>query len=78
MGRWYREGLTQNQWDKFPQKIKNRYPYQAQLPQADWKDFEMNVFERIDNVIISALLQNRALLKSSTTWQIDVEDIYGD
>jgi len=48
------------------------------LPQADWKDFEMNVFERIDNVIISALLQNRALLKSSTTWQIDVEDIYGD
>jgi len=75
MGRWYREGLTQNQWDKFPQKIKNRYPYQAQLPQAEWDDFLLNVFEPISDRIIAKMLENRELLFQSTTWTINVEDI---
>lgn len=75
MGKWYREGLTQTQWDNFPQKIKNRYPYVSQLSQADWDDFTENVFELISARIIEKLLQQRALLYESTTWTINVEDI---
>lgn len=75
MGRWYREGLTQAQWDKFPQRIKNRYLYTAQLSQADWYDFTQNVFEPISGRITGKLLAQRALLFESTSWQINVEDI---
>lgn len=75
MGKWYKEGLTQTQWNKFPQKIKNRYPYAAQLSQADWGDFRNNVFEPIQHRIIEKLLTQRTLLSESITWSIDVEDI---
>ena len=75
MGRWYREGLTHAQWDKFPRKIKNRYPYTPQLGHADWYDFTQNVFEPISGRITGNLLAQRALLFESTSWQINVEDI---
>ena len=75
MGKWYREGLTHTQWNKFPQKIKNRYPYTAQLSQAHWNDFRNNVFEPIQGRIIDKLLAQRALLFESTSWSINVEDI---
>lgn len=75
MGRWYRAGLTQAQWNNFPQKIKNRYPYVSQLSQANWDDFTENVFEPISQRTIAKLLEQRALLFESTAWTIDVEDI---
>ncbi len=75
MGKWYREGLTESQWDRFPQKIKNRYPYKARLNQAEWDDFTANVFQPISNRITERLLENRELLKQSTAWQIDIEDV---
>ena len=75
MGKWYREGLTQTQWNKFPQRIKYRYSYQAQLSQLEWDDFTSNVFEPISQRIIEKLLENRELLTQSTAWKINVEDI---
>jgi len=75
MGKWYREGLTEAQWNNFPQKIKTRYPYVAYLSRADWYDFTSTLFEPIHNRIVEKLLQQRALLFDSTTWSIAVEDI---
>lgn len=75
MGKWRRDGLTEAQWNQLPQKIKTRYPYVAQLSEADWNDFTLNVFESISERIIEKLLQQRALLKESTAWIIAVEDI---
>lgn len=75
MGKWHREGLTQTQWDKFPQKIKNRYPYTAQLSKETWRDFVHSVFEPIMSRITGKMLEQRALLSASTTWDIVVEDI---
>lgn len=75
MGKWYREGLTQTQWDRLPAKLKNKYPYKAQLTQAEWDDFTNNIFEKISSRIINKLLHNRELVSQAETWQINVEDI---
>ena len=75
MGEWHRDGLTQSQWNQFPQKIKDRYSYMPQLSDADWRDFILNVFEPIEGRIVEKLLNNRQLLFQSTTWTINVEDI---
>jgi len=74
MGRWYKVGLTQSQWDKFPQKVKNRYPYKPQLAKDQWDDFT-RLFEEFENKIIAPLLANRELLKQSTNWTVDVDNI---
>lgn len=75
MGDWYREGVTETKWNKLPQRIKNRYPYKAQLSQAEWNDFLRNVFDPISHRIVTGIGKNRALLFQSTTWDIKVEDI---
>ena len=75
MGQWYREGLTFAQWEKLPQRIKDRYPYKTKLSQAEWDEFTSNVFEPINTRIVERLLGNRELLFQSKTWEIHVEDI---
>lgn len=75
MRKWYKDGLTQAQWDKFPQKIRNRYPYVAQLSQGDWDDFRLNVFEPISMKIMYQLGIQQNLMFESQTWSIAVEDI---
>ena len=76
MGMWYRVGgLTEIQYNnQFPQKVRDRYAYTPQLSQADWDDF-LEMFEGISNRIVDKLLQQRELLKASTEWTINVEDI---
>lgn len=77
MGKWYREGgVIQTQWNALlPQKLKKRYPYKAQITEAEWRDFTDNVFMPISERIEEKLNQNRELLLQSTAWQINVEDI---
>ncbi len=75
MGKWYREGLAQSQWERFPQKIKNKYPYKPQLSQDDWDEFLENIFEPISTRISQGILDSRQLLFESTAWEINVEDI---
>lgn len=74
MGRWYREGLTQNQWNRFPQKLKNRYSYKTQLTEAEWYGF-INLFDRFEGRVMAALLVNRELLANSTNWSINEDDL---
>ena len=66
---------TSVQYNKLPQKIKDRYPYKERMAKGERDDFEMNVFEPISNRITEKLLQNRELLFQSTNWTINVEDI---
>lgn len=74
-GRWRREGLTQAQYDKFPQKIKNIFPYKPQLTDAEWQSFKENQFDPRQEKVVRAILTNRQLLKDSLQWDIKVEDI---
>ena len=72
-GKWFREGLTENQYDKFPNKVKNRYPYTEQAIEADWEDFQENVFKPISDVIITVMLIARGEAKESTYWNPDLD-----
>jgi len=74
MGRWYREGLTETQWGKFPQRVKNRYPYKPQLTEEDWRDF-VSLFGRLNHKVAVKLLESRDQLKESIAWAIDVNEI---
>jgi len=73
VGKWWRTGLTQNQYNQFPTKIKNRYPYVAQISKADWDDFESNVFEPVSIAIMAALNVARQDAKDSTYWSPDLD-----
>lgn len=73
MGKWHREGLTENQWNEFPQRIKNRYPYASVLTDEQWDDFT-NLFDRFEDKVIQPLLSNRQLLKNSMDWTVDVDN----
>jgi len=75
MGEWYREGITENKWDKLPEKLKIRYPYQPQLSSEKWQDFKSGVFEIATNRIVTDMSKQKELLKKSTTWAINELDI---
>lgn len=74
MGTWFREGITTVQWDKFPDKIKNRYPYKAQLTAAEWKDFDAVIFRPLFKAIDIALQSARTItLNDNATWSPDLD-----
>lgn len=54
MDKWYRLGLTQVQYDLFPNKVKNRYAYKANLTEAEFRDFEGKVYHRYLTVVMAA------------------------
>lgn len=65
---------TQKQWNRLPQRIKNRYPYKPQLSMEEWDDF-YRLFEVIQDRVVQPLLKNRELLKQSNKWAVDPEDL---
>ena len=74
IGKWYREGITKTAWNKLPSKVQNRYPYQAQLPLAEWQDF-LIVFDNVEDKVVRALLNNRDQLKNSTNWTPNLNEV---
>jgi len=75
MGKWHREGLSRQEWDRLPQRLRANYPYKAQLSREQWDDFVTNMFETAEAKLINILLENRQLLKESTAWRVDIEEI---
>lgn len=41
MGDWFRDGITQAKYDKFPAKVRNRYSFTlgVKLTKVQWDDF---------------------------------------
>ncbi|NOY72947.1 MAG: hypothetical protein GXP14_11325 [Gammaproteobacteria bacterium] len=74
VGRWYKTGLTQTQYNKFPARIKNRLDYVPQITEAQWKWFLRNMYRKLETAITIELLKNRMLLNDSTQWSIDPSD----
>ena len=73
--RWASIGLTQVQYNKFPQVIKNKYPYVAVLPNATWKSFLNEDYEPRENIVMNQLMIKRQLLQDSTRWIVDIGDL---
>lgn len=74
MGKWYTQGLTETQWNKFPAKIKTWYPYKAQLTAFEWDDYKRIVHRKIEDSIVPILTSNRDLLKQETQWDMEPTD----
>lgn len=74
-GKWYREGLTQVQYDKLPQKIKDKYSYKVQLAESKWKQFLNEDFEPRSQKISNQICVQREQLKQSNTWSIEVGNV---
>jgi len=74
-GVWYREGKTETQWDKLPLKVRNRYPYKAQLTEAEFRVFQSNVYSLIEKRIYEGMNNYLENLRNSTAWDPSIEDI---
>ena len=74
--RWFRVGgITQQQYDVQPAKLKDNFDYYAQLPFSEWKRFLTDFYEpRLDRLVI-AIGEHRAELKDSTRWTGNTETI---
>ena len=45
------------------------------ITQQEWKDYKINTFDPKQETIIDEILKQRALLKASTKWTIDIGTI---
>ena len=88
---WFHNEITQNQYDNPPlpnvpenlrpvvktafNYIKNKYPYKTQLTQADWDKFLQEDFEPRSNKICNQIGIQRASLKNSTMWGVNLNEI---
>jgi hypothetical protein len=88
---WYRHEITLAQYDNPPfpdvdeqgrtllrvtfEKLKSKYPYKSQLTQEDWGKFVREDFQPRSDKICDQIGVQKAMLKISSTWLVEVEDI---
>lgn len=72
---WHNIEVAEAQWAKLPNRLRNRYPYKAQLPENEWVDYKKNVEQIIEDKITDAMLENRAWLQLSNAWSIDIGEL---
>lgn len=72
---WLHEGLTKEQYNLFPEKIKTKYSYTDKLSKADWDKFQKEDFTPRSDKIGQEICVQRAELKKSTAFSIDIGDI---
>lgn len=73
--KWLHEGLTETQYNKFPIKVKTKYPYVPMLSESDWNKFRNEDFMPRSDKICQEICVQRTILKESTEWSIDVGEI---
>jgi len=76
--RWYKEGLTQEQYSLLPEKIRNKYNYVEKLTFEDFKKFIAEDFEPRNMKVLDALAQIKSNLQKSNRFTIELEDIDGE
>lgn len=72
LGKWHNEGLTLAEYQTLPTKVKAAMAYKAKISLAEFRHYVEDLWERRNEEVITALLEQRALLCKSTTWLIDI------
>lgn len=73
---WSHEGgKIKVQYDTIPKALKDKYPHRPELSETDLKKFMEEDFTPRSNKICQEICIQRASLKSSTAWSIDIGDI---
>jgi hypothetical protein len=75
---WYREGITKEQYDLLPEKIREKYNYAEKLLFEDFKRFVSEDFEPRNMKVLNAIGDIKAELQKSARYNIELEDIDGD
>jgi hypothetical protein len=74
--KWYNDGLTQGQYNQFPQRIRNNWSYVPQIDLEIFKDFERNHFRpAMHRWSTQWGIQVAAYLNLPDEWDIDPSDI---
>ena len=74
MGEWYEIGLTLTEYNQFPNKVKNKYPYAPQLSETDWQGFVLNVYRKVIKAIMTARnIEWDNAKQDNTTWSPDLD-----
>lgn len=72
---WHRNGLTQNQYDKFPQKVRNNFAYTAKISDSEWDRFNKDFLEPLNQKICNQFGIQMAAASTSMRWEVKIEDI---
>ena len=73
---WLHEGkLTETQHKNLPKTISTKYPHESKLSERDLKKFMDEDFTPRSDKICQEICVQRALLKSSSIWSIDIGEI---
>lgn len=76
VGKWFREGITEAEYNTLSEKTKAVLPFKKQLTKVEWETFLAMIFEPMSSKITVDLLQNRDSLKNSTRFNlISIDDI---
>jgi hypothetical protein len=73
--KWYKEGLTQVEYNNIPLKLKTKYPYIAQISRETYKKFLREDFEPRLDVISGQISGLKNSLKDSMSWPVSIGDI---
>ena len=74
MKKWWKLGLTQVQYDKFPVRVKNKYPYVAQSTEATFRDYQRTLHHDWTAKIMHARNIEWNNAKQDTTYNPDLEE----
>jgi len=73
---WSHKGeLTETQHETLPKTISAKYPHESKLSETDIKKFMDEDFTPRSDKICQEICIQRALLKSSSAWFIDIGEI---
>ena len=72
--KWLHKGLTEEEYNWLPEKIRDKYSYVPNLSETDFAKFKDKVFTPKSDRICQEICVQRALLKTSD-WSIDLGDI---
>jgi hypothetical protein len=73
VGKWRDDGITKVQYDKFPQKLKDRYRYVEKLPESDWLDFKGVYYKQLYNALLTIQGQVKKDVREDDSFSPDID-----
>lgn len=73
MGKWFREGLSKEEYEGLGEEIKNQFEFKAQLTKSDWDNYR-TMHDVLQNEVVVAELKVRADLANQKTWDSDIKN----
>lgn len=73
VGKWYREGLSQAEYDALPLKIRNRMPYRPQITQVMWAKASDELEKYLETRIEPPLYRFGKEVEYSTDYDSDID-----